>query len=384
MRAQAAQRQEEARREAAAARRRAARGAAVPRCRGRRRAARRGGNRVSRPPPAVEPLARQTERDERAALAESLSDQIDIERLLEHDERLSFRRPGIGEDALKRLRRGQWAVQARLDLHGLRSDEAREAVARFLPQAVRDGIRCVRIIHGKGLGSIDRTPVLKDKVLRWLVQRDEVIAFCQAPPFAGGSGALLVLLRAPGTARTAAMTEPAWVDALGQGWSAHLPDLALAAALAWGAGLRLYFVVFLFGAAAYFGLLATAHAPRPSSPTRSCSSPPGFMMVVELFADKLPFLDTIWDAVHTFIRIPGRRGARRRRVRRLGHGGRGRGGDPRRRSHGDHALLEGRGPGGGEHVARAVQQRDPLDRSRMSWSSSAAWSPSTRRSCSWC
>ncbi len=157
--------------------------------------------RIDRPPPAVAPLARQTERDEQAALAESLSDQIDVARLLEHDERLSFRRPGIGEDALVRLRRGQWAVQARLDLHGLRTDEAREAIARFLPQAVRDGLRCVRIIHGKGLGSIDRTPVLKDKVLRWLVQRDEVIAFCQAPPFAGGSGALLVLLRAPLAAR---------------------------------------------------------------------------------------------------------------------------------------------------------------------------------------
>ncbi|MET0509298.1 MAG: Smr/MutS family protein [Burkholderiaceae bacterium] len=156
-------------------------------------------NRLVRPGPAVEPVARQTERDERAALAESLSDEIDIERLLEHDERLSFRRCGIGEDALLKLRRGHWVAQARLDLHGLRSDEARAAVARFLPQAVRDGLRCVRIIHGKGLGSIDRTPVLKDKVLRWLVQRDEVIAFCQAPPFAGGSGALLVLLRAPGS-----------------------------------------------------------------------------------------------------------------------------------------------------------------------------------------
>jgi DNA-nicking Smr family endonuclease len=157
-------------------------------------------NRLARPAPAIEPVARQTERDEREALAESLSDEIDIERLLEHDERLSFRRCGIGEDTLLKLRRGHWVAQARLDLHGLRSDEARAAVTRFLPQAVRDGLRCVRIIHGKGLGSIDRTPVLKDKVLRWLVQRDEVIAFCQAPPFAGGSGALLVLLRAPGSA----------------------------------------------------------------------------------------------------------------------------------------------------------------------------------------
>lgn len=155
--------------------------------------------RVLKKPPPIAPLPQQSRRDEVAALAESLSDQIDIERLLEVDEKLSFRRPGIGTDSLKKLRRGDWSVQAALDLHGLRSDEARDAVARFLADCVRDGLRCVRIIHGKGLGSIDRQPVLKDKVLRWLAQRDAVLAFCEAPPFAGGSGALLVLMRAPDT-----------------------------------------------------------------------------------------------------------------------------------------------------------------------------------------
>ena len=153
--------------------------------------------RVERPRTEVEPIARQFLSDERQALAETLSDEIDIERRLEHDEALSFRRPGISQEALAKLRRGHWVVQAALDLHGLRRDEARDAVGRFLPQAVRDGLRCVRIIHGKGLGSIDRKPVLKDKVLRWLVQREEVIAFCEAPPHTGGSGALLVLLRPP-------------------------------------------------------------------------------------------------------------------------------------------------------------------------------------------
>lgn len=153
--------------------------------------------RVERARPEVEPIARQFLIDERDALAATLSDEIDVERLLEHDEALSFRRTGISQAALAKLRRGQWVAQAALDLHGLRRDEARDAVARFLPQAVRDGLRCVRIIHGKGLGSIDRKPVLKEKVLRWLVQRDEVIAFCEAPPHAGGSGALLVLLRPP-------------------------------------------------------------------------------------------------------------------------------------------------------------------------------------------
>ena len=154
--------------------------------------------RIERAPAPVAPIPEQTRRDEVAALASSLSDQIDIERLLETDEKLSFRRPGIGSDSLKKLRRGHWSVQTALDLHGLRSDEAREAVARFIADCVRDGLRCVRIIHGKGLGSVDRQPVLKDKVLRWLAQREAVLAFCEAPPFAGGSGALLVLLRAPG------------------------------------------------------------------------------------------------------------------------------------------------------------------------------------------
>lgn len=141
------------------------------------------------------PRARQHEQDEQQALAQSLSDEIGIEQLLETDEQLSFRRPGVGPQALASLRRGQWTVQAQLDLHGLRTDEAREAVLFFMSQAHRNGLRCVRVIHGKGLGSVDRQPVLKDKVLRWLPQQQEVIAFCQAPPFAGGSGALLVLLR---------------------------------------------------------------------------------------------------------------------------------------------------------------------------------------------
>lgn len=143
------------------------------------------------------PLARQRELDEQQALAQSLSDEIDIERLLECDETLSFRRAGVGIDALGKLRRGHWVIQAQLDLHGMRTEEAREQVVHFVGQARRHGLRCVRIIHGKGLGSVNRQPVLKGKVLRWLTQQMDVIAFCQAPPFAGGSGALLVLLRSP-------------------------------------------------------------------------------------------------------------------------------------------------------------------------------------------
>jgi len=154
--------------------------------------------RVAPAPASIEPIARQHQIDERNALAQSLSDEIDIERLLETDDRLSFCRPGVGPESLRKLRRGHWVTQAQLDLHGLRTDEARDAVAAFLSQSVRDGVRCVRVIHGKGLGSLNRQPVLKEKVMRWLTQRQEVIAFCQAPPFAGGGGALLVLLKGTG------------------------------------------------------------------------------------------------------------------------------------------------------------------------------------------
>lgn len=150
--------------------------------------------RVERPKTEVEPIARQFLSDERQALAETLSDEIDIERRLEHDEALSFRRPGISQEALAKLRRGHWVVQAALDLHGLRRDEARDRLAAFVRKASRAGLRCVRIVHGKGNGSPGRAPVLKEKVRAWLVQKNEVMAFVQARASEGGHGALVVLL----------------------------------------------------------------------------------------------------------------------------------------------------------------------------------------------
>ncbi|WP_230588187.1 Smr/MutS family protein [Ralstonia solanacearum] len=135
--------------------------------------------------------------EEQTVLRDSLSDEFDIDNLLETDDTLSYRRPGIGEDVLKKLRRGEWAVQDEIDLHGLRRDEAREALAAFLRRAVQRGIRCVRVVHGKGLGSPDKAPVLKGKVRSWLVQKEEVIAFVEPRSTAGGAGAVLVLLRQP-------------------------------------------------------------------------------------------------------------------------------------------------------------------------------------------
>lgn len=141
-----------------------------------------------------EPLPRMREADERAALKAALSDEVDVESLLLTDDGLSFRRPGIGPDVVTRLRKGHWAIQRQIDLHGLRRDEAREALAQFLRQTRQQGHRCLRVVHGKGLGSPGREPVLKGKVQRWLAQCDEVIAFAQASGPQGGAGALIVLL----------------------------------------------------------------------------------------------------------------------------------------------------------------------------------------------
>ena len=140
------------------------------------------------------PIPRQRERDEAAVLAESISDEFDVESLLDTDEALSFRRRGVGPEVVRKLRRGVWAIQAQLDLHGARRDEAREQLGAFLRDAVRAGLRCVRVVHGKGLGSPGRQPVLKAKVQRWLAQSAEVIAFAQASGPQGGAGALVVLL----------------------------------------------------------------------------------------------------------------------------------------------------------------------------------------------
>nr|WP_315486161.1 Smr/MutS family protein [uncultured Undibacterium sp.] len=134
--------------------------------------------------------------DEQKALQESLSDEFDAGTLLESDENLSYTRPGVGIDVAKKLRQGAWVIQAQLDLHGMRRDQARDNLGEFLRKCMRSGYRCVRIIHGKGLGSINKEPVLKNKVRNWLIQKDEVIAFSQATAADGGSGALIVLLRA--------------------------------------------------------------------------------------------------------------------------------------------------------------------------------------------
>ncbi|MFZ1498883.1 MAG: Smr/MutS family protein, partial [Giesbergeria sp.] len=151
-------------------------------------------NRARHAPDLPEPLPMQHWLDEARVLREAMSDEFDVSTLLDTDDQLSFRRPGIGTDVTARLRAGHWSIQRQLDLHGLRVDDAREALGEFIRHAHKAGLRCVRVVHGKGLGSPGKTPVLKGRVQRWLAQKNEVLAFVQARPAEGGAGALVVLL----------------------------------------------------------------------------------------------------------------------------------------------------------------------------------------------
>jgi DNA-nicking Smr family endonuclease len=145
--------------------------------------------------PAPPPVPAQTRRDERAVLAESVAGPLSVDDALDSGIELTYLRDGMSRQVLRRLRRGHWVVQDGLDLHGMNRVEAAGQVAEFVRAAATRGLRCVRIVHGKGLGSKNREPVLKGKLRAWLMPRDEVLAYCQAPAAEGGSGALLVLLK---------------------------------------------------------------------------------------------------------------------------------------------------------------------------------------------
>lgn len=153
-------------------------------------------SRLHHPPKKPKPIPQQFIRDEQQALVDSLSDHYIPAHEIETGEELLYLRDGHSPDILSKLRRGHWVIQAAIDLHGLVSDEARLCVATFLNDCKKRGLRCVRIIHGKGLGSRNREPVLKHKLRGWLMQRDEVIAYAQARKNDGGSGAVIVLLKA--------------------------------------------------------------------------------------------------------------------------------------------------------------------------------------------
>jgi DNA-nicking Smr family endonuclease len=153
----------------------------------------RPGNRLHGGGPAPAPRPRQQEADDRAVLVDMMDDAFDL--TLDSGEELSYRTDGIQDAAFRKLKRGLYRAGLELDLHGQRSDEAKAAVSRFLVHCQERDIRCVRIIHGKGLRSKGDGPVLKRRLDGWLRQRKEVLAFCSARPQDGGTGAVNVLLR---------------------------------------------------------------------------------------------------------------------------------------------------------------------------------------------
>jgi DNA-nicking Smr family endonuclease len=143
------------------------------------------------PPPARAQFRR---RDERAVLRESLL--VPAEALaLETGEELVFRRPSVSPTVFSQLRRGRLPVKGEIDLHGMTSEQARQELRAFLAESLDARLQCVRVVHGKGLRSGHRGPVLKASVNRWLRQWDDVLAFASAPARDGGTGALYVLLR---------------------------------------------------------------------------------------------------------------------------------------------------------------------------------------------
>lgn len=140
------------------------------------------------------PMPKKRMEDEQQVLLEMMSDDYPVDEVENGDE-LLFAHDGIQQQMMRKLRRGHISIEAQLDLHGYKVEEARQALSEFLHQVQHRGLRCVRIIHGKGHGSWQRKPVLKNKVNIWLRQRDEVLAFTSAPKVDGGTGAVYVLIR---------------------------------------------------------------------------------------------------------------------------------------------------------------------------------------------
>lgn len=145
-------------------------------------------------PPAPPPIPKQTRRDQRSVLDEMmLLDPGEGE--METGDELIFKREGVQNATMRKLRRGQFAIQGHIDLHGMTTQEAKAHIANFLHECFQRGHRCVRIVHGKGLRSPGQMPVLKPKVNHWLTQREEVMAFISTPATDGGTGAIYVLLK---------------------------------------------------------------------------------------------------------------------------------------------------------------------------------------------
>jgi DNA-nicking Smr family endonuclease len=143
--------------------------------------------------PKARPRARFTRADRLAVLQESLQP-VTADPEVGSGEELSFRRPGVQIEVLRRLRRGEYRVQREIDLHGLTVAQAKQVLREFLADVLDSQVRCIRIVHGKGLRSGHRGPVLKSAVVAVLTRTGAVLAFVSARQVDGGTGAVYVLL----------------------------------------------------------------------------------------------------------------------------------------------------------------------------------------------
>ena len=144
--------------------------------------------------PKPKPYPNQRIADEQKVIEELADNLSDEWQELSGDE-LNYCRDGISRQIMRRLRNGRYIIEAELDLHGLRRDQAKQELVWFIQQCQLKALRCVRIIHGKGQRSPNKQPVLKSKTAAWLKQMDEILAYCTAPNTDGGTGALYVLLK---------------------------------------------------------------------------------------------------------------------------------------------------------------------------------------------
>lgn len=141
----------------------------------------------------VDPTPRQRLLDDERVMQELL-DESDETASYESGDELKFIRSGYSTRLLKKLRRGDYAIQDELDLHGLIASEAKQETHYFVNECARDNVRAIRIVHGKGRNSVGRTPVLKNMLLGWLKKNQFVVAVCSTPANDGGTGAVYVLL----------------------------------------------------------------------------------------------------------------------------------------------------------------------------------------------
>lgn len=145
------------------------------------------------PTPKPSPVPNQTIISEQNSLKQMANNPFDIPDIEIGDE-LYFRRSGVQQQIMRKLRRGQFAIESELDLHGMTVSVAKKELKDFLVYCQSTNRRCIRIIHGKGHGSVDKIPVLKNKLNKWLQNFDSILAFCSAPTHDGGTGAIYALI----------------------------------------------------------------------------------------------------------------------------------------------------------------------------------------------